>query len=84
MDANQHVEKQQVLVRKLVREKIDLKKFKRRSPLPLPPASMPTKTSPEAGEEDWPPYEKFRRQKKCRRFYGHGIPGVKPEDSPAN
>ena len=38
MDANQHVEKQQVLVRKLVSERIDLKKFKRRSPLPLPPA----------------------------------------------
>ncbi len=38
MDANQNVEKQQVLVRKLVSERIDLKKFKRRSPLPLPPA----------------------------------------------
>ncbi|MGO8765153.1 MAG: dTMP kinase [Limisphaerales bacterium] len=38
MDANQNVEKQQVLVRKLVGEKIDLKKFKRKTPLPLPPA----------------------------------------------
>jgi len=38
MDANQPVEKQQVIVRKLVSERIDLKKFKRRSPLPLPPA----------------------------------------------
>src|SRR5580698_8485555 len=38
MDANQNVEKQQVIVRKLVSEKIDLKKFKRRSPLPLPPS----------------------------------------------
>jgi len=38
MDANENVEKQQVLVRKLVSEKIDLKKFKRRSPLPLPPS----------------------------------------------
>jgi dTMP kinase len=38
LNANEHVEKQQVLVRKLVSEKIDLKKFKRRSPLPLPPA----------------------------------------------
>ena len=38
MDANQPVETQQVLVRKLVAEKIDLEKFKRRSPLPLPPA----------------------------------------------
>ena len=39
MDANLHVEKQQVLVRKLVGERIDLKKFRRRSPLPLPPAA---------------------------------------------
>jgi len=39
MDANLHVEKQQVLVRKLVGERIDLKKFKRRSPLPLPPSA---------------------------------------------
>lgn len=38
MDANENVEKQQVLVRKLVSEQIDLKKFKRRSPLPLPPS----------------------------------------------
>jgi len=38
IDANQNVEKQQTLVRKLVSEKIDLKKFRRRSPLPLPPA----------------------------------------------
>ena len=38
MDANENVEKQQVLVRKLVSEKIDLKKFQRRSPLPLPPS----------------------------------------------
>jgi len=38
MDANENVEKQQVLVRKLVSERIDLKKFKRRSPLPLPPS----------------------------------------------
>ncbi|MGB7748103.1 MAG: thymidylate kinase [Verrucomicrobiia bacterium] len=39
MDANLHVEKQQVLVRQLVGESIDLKKFKRRSPLPLPPSA---------------------------------------------
>jgi dTMP kinase len=38
MDANQPVEKQQALFRKIVSEKIDLKQFKRRSPLPLPPA----------------------------------------------
>ena len=51
MDANQHVEKQQVLVRKLVSEKIDLKKFKRRSPLPLPPAAQPETRPPETGED---------------------------------
>jgi dTMP kinase len=38
IDANQAVEKQQVIVRKLVSNRIDLKKFKRRSPLPLPPS----------------------------------------------
>jgi hypothetical protein len=38
IDANEAVEKQQVIVRKLVSDRIDLKKFKRRSPLPLPPA----------------------------------------------
>ena len=37
MDANQNVEKQQALVRKLVGERIDLARFRRRSPLPLPP-----------------------------------------------
>ena len=38
MDGNMNIEKQQVIVRKLVSERIDLKKFKRRSPLPLPPS----------------------------------------------
>jgi dTMP kinase len=38
MNANENVEKQQVIVRKLVSERINLKKFKRRSPLPLPPS----------------------------------------------
>jgi len=42
MNANENVEKQQVIVRKLVSERIDLKKFKRRSPLPLPPSLPPT------------------------------------------
>jgi dTMP kinase len=37
-DANQPVERQQALVRKVVSERIDLARFKRRSPLPLPPA----------------------------------------------
>ncbi|HEY5042652.1 MAG TPA: dTMP kinase [Verrucomicrobiae bacterium] len=51
MDANQNVEKQQVLVRKLVSEKLDLKKFKRRSPLPLPPSFRPEDKSKEAEED---------------------------------
>lgn len=41
MDANQNVEAQQKIVRKIVAEKIDLKKFKRKSPLPLPPPLPP-------------------------------------------
>ena len=49
MDANENVEKQQVLVRKLVSERIDLKKFKRRSPLPLPPS---LRVNPEAREAE--------------------------------
>ena len=51
MDANQHVEKQQALVRKLVSERIDLKKFKRRSPLPLPPAAPPDGKAAEMEED---------------------------------
>ena len=51
MDANQHVEKQQVLVRKLVGEKIDLERFKRRSPLPLPPPVPPDNKAKEAEED---------------------------------
>jgi dTMP kinase len=41
MDANENAGKQQVIFRKIVSEKIDLKKFKRRSPLPLPPPIQP-------------------------------------------
>jgi len=52
MDANQHVEKQQVLVRKLVGEKINLAKFRRRSPLPLPPAIPPAELKTKEPEED--------------------------------
>ncbi len=37
IDANQRVEPQQMLVRKLVGQKIDLAKFIRQNPLPLPP-----------------------------------------------
>ena len=51
MDANLHVEKQQVLVRKLVGERIDLKKFKRRSPLPLPPSVPPGGKATEVEED---------------------------------
>ena len=51
MDANLHAEKQQVLVRKLVGERIDLKKFKRRSPLPLPPSSPPGDKATEMEED---------------------------------
>jgi hypothetical protein len=52
MDANQHVEKQQVLVRKLVGEKIALAKFKRRSPLPLPPPAVRAEVkTTEVGED---------------------------------
>jgi hypothetical protein len=50
MDANQNVESQQKIVRKLVSEKIDLKKFKRRSPLPLPP-SLQVKNGPDEKDE---------------------------------
>jgi len=37
IDANQRVEPQQQVVRKLVAERIDLDEFRRHSPLPLPP-----------------------------------------------
>lgn len=52
MDANQNVEKQQAIFRKLVSEKIDLKKFRRRSPLPLPPAFEPQELKKKEHEED--------------------------------
>ena len=51
IDANQNVEKQQVLVRKLLAERIDLNKFKRRSPLPLPPPIQLEDKSKEADED---------------------------------
>jgi len=51
MDANLHVEKQQALVRKLVDERIELKKFKRRSPLPLPPSAPPGEKAKEMEED---------------------------------
>jgi len=49
MDANQRVDTQQTIVRRLVAEKIDLDDFRRTSPLPLPPPIEPHK---ESGEED--------------------------------
>ena len=49
MDANQDVQSQQKIVRKLVSEKIDLKKFRRKSPLPLPP-SLPASAGDEKDE----------------------------------
>jgi dTMP kinase len=52
MDANQNVEKQQSIVRKLVSEKIELRKFRRRSPLPLPPAFQPPESKNQEPEED--------------------------------
>ena len=51
MNANLPVEKQQALVRKLVDERIDLKKFKRRSPLPLPPSVPPGDKTVEVEED---------------------------------
>jgi dTMP kinase len=51
MDANLHVEKQQVLVRKLVGDRIDLKRFKRRSPLPLPPPALADQKTAEMEED---------------------------------
>jgi hypothetical protein len=51
MDANLHVGKQQVLVRKIVSEQLDLKKFKRRSPLPLPPSLRPEDKTKETDED---------------------------------
>jgi dTMP kinase len=51
MDANQHVEKQQALVRKIVSERVHLARFRRRGPLPLPPAIQPDNKVREAEED---------------------------------
>ena len=52
IDANQRVEVQQGIVRQLVSQRIDLSKFKRQRPLPLPP---PLKVNPKNVElEDEP------------------------------
>ncbi len=49
MDANQRIETQQAIARRIVSEQIDLDEFRRRSPLPLPPPVQPQTT---AGTEE--------------------------------
>ena len=51
MDANQNVEKQQAIVRKVVGERINLTRFRRRRPLPLPPPLPPDKKVKETEED---------------------------------
>ncbi len=51
VDANQHVEKQQTLVRKVVGDRINLARFRRRRPLPLPPPILPDTKAKEAEED---------------------------------
>jgi len=50
-DANQSVETQQTAVRKLVSERIDLERFRRSSPLPLPPPIQQTRKAEEMEED---------------------------------
>jgi dTMP kinase len=51
IDGNQRVEAQQEIVRQLVRQRIDLERFKRLSPLPLPPPVPRGKRRVEPDEE---------------------------------
>ena len=51
MDANQNVEKQQILVRKVVAERINLARFRRRRPLPLPPPMQADSKTKETEED---------------------------------
>ncbi len=51
MDANQNVEKQQAFVRKVVGERINLARFRRRRPLPLPPSIQPDNKAKETEED---------------------------------
>jgi dTMP kinase len=51
MDANQNVEKQQAIVRKIVAERINLARFRRRRPLPLPPPIQPDSKVKETEED---------------------------------
>ena len=52
MDANQRIETQQSIARKIVRERIDLDEFRRHSPLPLPPPVLPKPTGLSEEQED--------------------------------
>jgi dTMP kinase len=51
IDANQRVEVQQGIVRQLVSQRIDLSRFKRQNPLPLPPPLMVNPKSAELEDE---------------------------------
>jgi len=51
IDANQNVEKQQTFVRKVVGERINLARFRRRRPLPLPPPLPPDNKAKESEED---------------------------------
>ena len=51
MDANQNVEKQQTFVRKVVGDRINLARFRRRRPLPLPPPLPPDNKAKESEED---------------------------------
>jgi len=51
LDANQRVEAQQGIVRQLVSRGIDLARFKRQSPLPLPPPVRRARTAVEIDDE---------------------------------
>src|SRR5664280_2150695 len=54
IDANRRVEAQQAIVRQLISQRLDLARFKRRSPLPLPP---PVRRYEKAFEIDEEPVE---------------------------
>src|SRR4051812_36853494 len=51
MDANQRVETQQAVVRQIVSQRIELARFKRQSPLPLPPPIRPNRKAIEFDDE---------------------------------
>ena len=51
IDANQRVEAQQGVVRQLVSRRIDLTRFKRLNPLPLPPPGRPGQRLPDLEDE---------------------------------